>query len=79
MVVEHAFCDVLVDVFLQFLFFSHDFSGRMWVAGTRFGVEVVLCLMFPGVVIEVWSSAFFRVFGSAFLSSHGGGVSRFGY
>ncbi len=43
-VVERAFCDVLVDVFLQFLFFSCDFSGCMWVAGTRFGVEVVLCL-----------------------------------
>ncbi len=43
-VVERAFCDVLVDVFLQFLFFSRDFSGRMWVAGNRFRVEVVSCL-----------------------------------
>ncbi len=44
MVVEGAFCDVLVGVFLRFLFFSRDFSGRTWVAGTRFGVEVVLHL-----------------------------------
>ena len=35
-VVEHAFCDVLVDVFFR------DFSWRTWVAGTRFGFEMVL-------------------------------------
>ena len=40
-VVERAFCDVLVDVFFDFLFFSRDFLGRTWVAGTRFGVDVV--------------------------------------
>jgi hypothetical protein len=40
-VVERAFCDVLVDVFLRFLFFSRDFFGCTWVAGTRFGVDVV--------------------------------------
>ena len=61
-VVERAFCDVLVDVFFDFLFFSRDFLGRTWVAGTRFGVDVVLCLMFPGVLLEVWSSAFRQVF-----------------
>ena len=32
-VVECAFCDVLVDVFLDFLFFSRDCFGRTWVAG----------------------------------------------
>ena len=67
MVVERAFCDVLVDVFFDFLFFSCDFLGRTWVAGTRFGVDVVLCLMFPGVLLEVRSSAFHQVFVSAFL------------
>ncbi len=60
-VVECAFCDVLVDVFFDFLFFSCDFLGRTWVAGTRFGVDVVLCLMFPGVLLEVRSSAFHQV------------------
>jgi hypothetical protein len=37
-VVERAFCDVLVDVFFDFLFFSCDFLGRTLVAGARFGV-----------------------------------------
>ena len=78
MVVERAFCDVLVDVFFDFLFFSFDFLGRTWVAGTRFGVDVVLCLMFPGVLLEVRSSAFARFFVSAFLVNHGGGASSFG-
>ncbi len=41
MVVARALCDVLVDVFLLFVFFSRGFSAHTWVAGTRFGVEVV--------------------------------------
>ncbi len=45
----------------------------------RFGVDVVLCLMFPGVLLEVRSSAFARFFVSAFLVNHGGGASSFGY
>ncbi len=40
MVVARAFCDVLVDVFLFFCSFLVISLGT-WVAGTRFGVEVV--------------------------------------
>ena len=36
--------------------------------------------MFPGVVVEVWSSAFLPGFLLVlFLANHGGGASRFGY
>ncbi len=79
MVVERAFCDVLVDVFLQFLFFSHDFSGSMWVAGTRFGVEVVLRLCSLVWWLKFGVLLFSGFLLVLFLSSHGGGASRFGY
>ena len=63
MVVARAFCDILVDVFLQFLFFSCGFSVCTWVAGTRFGVEVV-CVYVPWwfchVVVEFSELCFFR-------------------
>ncbi len=65
-VVERAFCDVLVDVFFDFCSFLMIFLGRAWVAGTRFGVDVVCvscslvwCLKF-GVLL------FARFFVSAF-------------
>ncbi len=54
MVVAPAFCDILVDVFLQFLFFS----GRTWLLVLDSELRW-FALMFPGVVVEVWSSAFF--------------------
>ncbi len=66
-VVERAFCDVLVDVFLRFLFFSRDFFGRTSVVGNRFRVDVVCVLCSLVWCLKFGVLLFASFFVSAFL------------